>query len=56
MYLAIVIVATAVSGTLVNNRLRFSLPKRFFFSVFEWFGELGLFCARLVRSALVPPL
>jgi len=55
MYLAIVIVATAVSGTLVNNRLRFSLPKRFFFSVFEWFGELGLFCARLVRSALVPP-
>ena len=55
MYLAIVIVATAVSGTLVNNRLRFSLPRRFFFSVFEWFGELGLFCARLVRSALVPP-
>ena len=55
MYLAIVIVATAVSGTLVNNRLRLSLPRRFFFSVFEWFGELGLFCARLVRSALVPP-
>ena len=55
MYFAIVIVATAVTGTLVNNRLRFSLPKRFFVSVFEWFGELGLFCARLVRSALVPP-
>ena len=55
MYLAIVIVATAVSGTLVNNRLRFSLPKQFFVSVFEWFGELGLFCVRLVRSALAPP-
>jgi phospholipid/cholesterol/gamma-HCH transport system permease protein len=55
MYRAIVIVATVVSGTLVNNRLRFSLPMRFFVSVFEWFGELGLFCARLVRSALVPP-
>ena len=55
MYRAIVIVATVVSGTLVNNRLRFSLPMRFFVSVFEWFGELGLFCARLVRSALAPP-
>src|SRR5438132_13241300 len=55
MYLAIVIVATAVSGTLVNNRLRFSLPKHFFVSVFEWFGELGFFCARLFRAALVPP-
>jgi phospholipid/cholesterol/gamma-HCH transport system permease protein len=55
MYLSIVIVATAVSGTLVNNRPRFRFPKRFFFSVFEWFGELGFFFARLVRSALVPP-
>jgi len=24
-------------------------------SLFEWFGELGLFVARLARSALVPP-
>src|SRR5438132_10286879 len=55
MYLAIVIVATAVSGTLVNNRLRFSLPKHFFVSVFEWFGELGLFCMRLLRACLAPP-
>ena len=55
MYLAIFIVAVAVSGTLVNDRLCFSLPKHFFVSVFEWFGELGLFCVRLVRSALAPP-
>jgi phospholipid/cholesterol/gamma-HCH transport system permease protein len=53
MYLAIFIVA--VSGTLVNDRLRFGPPKHFFVSVFEWFGELGLFCVRLVRSALAPP-
>jgi phospholipid/cholesterol/gamma-HCH transport system permease protein len=25
------------------------------YSFFEWFGELGLFCGRLVRSALTPP-
>jgi phospholipid/cholesterol/gamma-HCH transport system permease protein len=55
MYLAILVLATAFSGALVNNRLRFSLPKHFFVSVFEWFGELGLFCGRLVRSALAPP-
>jgi phospholipid/cholesterol/gamma-HCH transport system permease protein len=55
MYLAIFIVAVAVSGTLVNDRLRFGLPRYFFVSVFEWFGELGLFCVRLVRSALAPP-
>src|SRR6185295_9820951 len=26
-------------------------PREFF----EWFGELGLFCARVVRAALTPP-
>src|SRR5260370_37087963 len=24
-------------------------------SFFEWFGELGIFCGRLVKAALVPP-
>jgi phospholipid/cholesterol/gamma-HCH transport system permease protein len=55
MYLAIFVVATAISGTLVSNRLRFNLSKHIFVSVFEWFGELGIFCARLFRSALAPP-
>lgn len=55
MYLAIVIVATAISGTLVNGRLRFSFPKHFLVSLFEWFGDLGLFCGRLFRSVLAPP-
>jgi phospholipid/cholesterol/gamma-HCH transport system permease protein len=29
--------------------------KTFFIALFEWFGELGLFCGRLVRAAFVPP-
>jgi phospholipid/cholesterol/gamma-HCH transport system permease protein len=29
--------------------------KYIFISFFEWFGELGIFCARLVRAAFVPP-
>lgn len=28
---------------------------RLLISAFEWFGNLGLFCARLLRSAFVPP-
>jgi len=55
MYLAIFIVATAASGTLVSSRLRIRLPKNLFISVFEWFGELGIFCMRLLRASLAPP-
>ena len=55
MHLAIVVFATAISGTLASTRLRLSLPKQFFISVFEWFGELGIFVMRLLRAALVPP-
>lgn len=51
----IVIIATAISGTLASSRLRFRVPKRVFVSLFEWFGDLGFFCIRLFRSALVPP-
>lgn len=29
--------------------------KTLFVSFFEWFGELGLFCGRVVRAALTPP-
>src|SRR6266567_7095056 len=35
--------------------MRLNFPKNLFTSVFEWFGELGFFCARLLRAALVPP-
>src|SRR5260370_39004814 len=55
MSLTIFVVATAISGTLVSNRLRLSFPKHFFISVFEWFGELGIFVTRLLRACLAPP-
>lgn len=29
--------------------------KRLLISGFEWFGELGMFCARVVRAAVTPP-
>ena len=51
MHLAILVFATAISDTLVARR-RFSSPKHVFVSVFEWFGDLGLFFVRLLRSAL----
>ena len=31
------------------------LIKDFLASFFEWFGELGIFCGRLVRAAITPP-
>jgi phospholipid/cholesterol/gamma-HCH transport system permease protein len=30
-------------------------PANLFRSFFEWFGELGFFCARVFRSAITPP-
>src|SRR6266481_4253025 len=32
-----------------------SIAKKSVVSFFEWFGELGIFCWRLVRAAVVPP-
>ncbi|MBI4164379.1 MAG: ABC transporter permease [Acidobacteria bacterium] len=40
----------------LNSRMTvFDTPKRVAYSFFEWFGELGVFCARLLRSAVAPP-
>jgi len=57
VYLAIFVLAIAISGTLTGTRGRvpFAVPKDWFKAVFEWFGELGMFCSRLFRAALVPP-
>ncbi len=57
MYLTLLILATAILGTLASSRipLRFTFPKGLLISVFEWFGELGIFCMRLFRAAMVPP-
>jgi len=52
-----VALATTASGALAGSRARprFTLPRDLFISVFEWFGEMGIFCARLLRAALAPP-
>src|SRR5216110_3861126 len=46
-----------ISGTLVSNRarMRLAFPKSLLVSTFEWFGELGLFCSRVIQAALTPP-
>jgi phospholipid/cholesterol/gamma-HCH transport system permease protein len=55
MYLVIFIVGTAISGTLMNSRLRPFVSAHFLVSVFEWFGELGVFCWQLLRATFTPP-
>jgi phospholipid/cholesterol/gamma-HCH transport system permease protein len=52
-----VLLAATLSGTLDGVRLQAHFPatKALIVSGFEWFGELGMFCARLFRAALVPP-
>src|SRR5712691_3178926 len=52
-----VVLAATASGALAGSRARprFTLPRDLFISVFEWFGEMGIFCARLLRAALAPP-
>ena len=56
IYLTIFVLAAAISSALASRaRMRLAFPKNLFKSVFEWFGELGFFCARLFRAALVPP-
>jgi len=55
MHLAILVFATAIPDRLVGARRRSRSPKHVFVSVFEWFGDLGLFFVRLLRSALTPP-
>jgi phospholipid/cholesterol/gamma-HCH transport system permease protein len=56
-YLASLVLATAISGTLANTRLGFQgkAVKSILIEGFEWFGELGIFCSRVFRAALLPP-
>ena len=57
-YLAIsVILAAAVSDTIASGGLRdqVSAAKGVLISFVEWFGEVGIFCARMARAAVVPP-
>jgi phospholipid/cholesterol/gamma-HCH transport system permease protein len=56
-HLPIFVLAAAASGAMTGGRLLDQVPiaRNFLVEVFEWFGDLGLFCARLVRAALTPP-
>src|SRR6059058_1090067 len=55
--LIIFVFAVTATGTLANGSWpeKFSAAKAGVISGFEWFGELGMFCARLVRAAFTPP-
>src|SRR5262249_31848089 len=54
--LALLFVAVAASDAFAERLPPHVLAaKRLLFSFFEWFGELGLFCRRLIRAALTPP-
>ena len=57
IYLASLVLATAISGTLANPRLgdQGKLLKSLLVEGFEWFGELGIFSARVFRATLSPP-
>ena len=52
MFLAIAASSAAVSGELWKP---LSLTRTLLISTFEWFGELGLFCSRVIQAALTPP-
>jgi phospholipid/cholesterol/gamma-HCH transport system permease protein len=57
MQLPIFVLAATLSGAIAGGRLPDQVPiaRNFLVAVFEWFGELGLFCSRLIRAALTPP-
>src|SRR5437868_15334466 len=57
IYLASLVLATAISGTLANTRLgaQGKVVKSLLVEGFAWLGELGIFCSRVFRAALSPP-
>jgi phospholipid/cholesterol/gamma-HCH transport system permease protein len=57
MLLPIFVLGATVAGAMAGGRLEDQAPvaRNFLVGMFEWFGELALFCARLIRSALTPP-
>jgi len=52
-----VVLAAAAAEAFGGNRLddQVSAAKAALISVVEWFGELGMFCARVARAVVVPP-
>jgi len=58
-YLIVFMVAMAFSGSMAIQSDRFTNPfvtvKNSVIAFFEWIGDLGIFCGRLMRVAFVPP-
>jgi len=46
---------TAITRTLTDGRARDPAFKSIFIKGLEWFGELGIFCARVFRATVAPP-
>src|SRR5258708_36547899 len=57
MHIPIFVLAGVASGARASGLLRGPVPiaRNFLVALFEWFGELGLFCGRLIRAAIAPP-
>src|SRR5205807_5728572 len=55
MFIAVAAVSAAAPIAADRPRSQLSALKALIVSFFEWFGELGQFCANLIRAAIVPP-
>jgi phospholipid/cholesterol/gamma-HCH transport system permease protein len=55
LYLTLLIAASAVVGGFPEARNQLAGARALAVSLFEWFGELGMFGGRLLRAALTPP-
>src|SRR5207249_8844679 len=59
VYLTIFVLAAAVSagGILPRNHSGeyWAATRKLLVGFFEWFGDLGIFCVRLIKATFVPP-
>lgn len=54
---AMFLLAATLASGMPRDQLHdlWRVPKQILIAFFEWFGELGIFCARLARAAFAPP-
>ncbi len=56
LYASVLILGAAISGEWPSaGQSKKNAPLEYLAQFFEWFGDLGMFCWRLVRRALTPP-
>jgi len=53
LYFGIVVAAATISAGWLG--LRHEPKHHWLINLFEWFGELGIFCSRVARAAVTPP-